>query len=93
MDRDNLEMFFTVYSTGVFFPIKNATQLVQETNASVTTVVGSAVLAATVGSGLNFTGLEDTVRIMLQLNELGVSGRKVLFFLSKFNATNGWKLP
>ena len=57
----------------MLFPITNATQLVQRTNASITTVVGSPVLAATVGPGLNFSGLVEPVRISLRLNELEVS--------------------
>ena len=57
----------------MFFPIRNATELVERTNTSVTTVVGSPVLAATVGPGLNFSGLVDPVMISLRLNDLGVS--------------------
>ena len=57
----------------MLFPITNATKLVQRTNASVTTVVGSPVLAVSVGPGLNFSGLVEPVRIKLQLNELEVS--------------------
>ena len=66
-----LEYFFAVYETGVFFPITNATELIERTNTTVTTVVGSPVLAATVGPGLNFSELEESVRILLWLNEQG----------------------
>ena len=38
-------------------------------NSSITTVVGSPVLAATVGPGLDFVGLAEPVRILLRLNE------------------------
>ena len=55
----------------MFFPITNATELVERTNTTVTTVVDSPVLAATVGPGLNFSGLEEPVRIILRLNEQG----------------------
>ena len=72
-NQDSVAMFFAVYDTGVLFPITNATELVQRTNASVTTVVGSPVLAATVGPGLNFSVLMEPVRISLRLNELEVS--------------------
>jgi len=51
----------------VLFPIAN------DTDASITTVVGSPVLAATVGPGLSFSGLEEPVRIMLRKNDLEVS--------------------
>ena len=57
----------------MFFPITNATELVERTNTSVTTVTGSPVLAVTVGRGLNFDGLVEPVRILLRLNDLGVS--------------------
>ena len=59
--------------SGALFPIKNATEILRETNASVTTVVGSQVLAVTVGPGLNFNGLVDPVRILLWLKDLEVS--------------------
>lgn len=72
-DRNTVGIFFAVYDVGVLFPIMNATQINQETNASVTAVVGSPILAATVGPGLNFSGLEEPVSIFLRLNDLGVS--------------------
>ena len=68
--RDDLGIFFAVYNIGVLFPIANDTQMHQDTDASVTTVVGSPVLVATVGPGLNFTGLEEPVRILLRMNEV-----------------------
>ena len=68
-DRDAVGIFFAVYDAGVLFPITNDTQRNQETNSSITSVVGSPVLAATVGPGLNFTGLVEPVRILLRLNE------------------------
>ena len=72
-NQSSVAIFFAVYDTGVLFPITNATELVHRTNASITTVVGSPVFAATVGPGLNFSGLVEPVRISLQLNELEVS--------------------
>ena len=74
---DNIGNFFAVYDTGALFPIRNTTKINQETNASVTTVVGSPVLTATVGPRLNFSGLDEPVRILLRLNELEVSNREV----------------
>lgn len=45
-------------------------------NSLVTTVIGSPVLAATVVPMLNFSGLAESVRILLPLNEeLEVSSR------------------
>ena len=67
-----------LFTTRVFFPITNDTQRDQETNSSITTVVGSPVLAATVGSELSSIGMAEPVRILLQLNEeLEVRGQKV----------------
>ena len=77
-NRTNVGIFFNVYDTGVLFPIP------KETNASTTTVVGSPVLAATVGSGLNFNGLAEPVTIMLRLNQLGVSDKNVVLCLIFF---------
>jgi len=47
----------------------NNTQPIPETNSSIRTVVGSPVLAATVGPGLNFVELPEPVRVLLRLNE------------------------
>ena len=69
-------IFYTVYETGNLFPIRNATE---GTNASVKTVVGSPVLAVTVGPRLNFSNLTEPVTILLRLNELEVSERNVCF--------------
>ena len=72
VDRMSVGVVFTVYDSGVLFPITNATEQVPGTNASNTTVVGSQVLGVTVGSGLNFSNLTEPVRILLRLNELEV---------------------
>ena len=71
--NNNVGIFYAVYDTGALFPITNATEIIQETNASVTTVVRSPVLAVTVGSRLNFVNLVDPVRILLRLKDLEVS--------------------
>ena len=70
-------MFFVVYDTGALFPITNATEQVQGTNASITTVVGSPVLSATVGSGQNLSNLTEPVRVLLRLHELEVGNQDV----------------
>ena len=75
-DGTNIGMFFAVYDTAVLFPITNATEIIQGTNTSVTTVLGSPVLAATIGVGLNFSGLKEPVTILLQLNEMDVSDKE-----------------
>ena len=82
-------MVFAVYNTGALFPITNATQQVQGRNASITTVVGSPVLAVTVGSGLNFTNLAEPVRILLRLIEMEVRDRDACVF--NFSACFDWQ--
>ena len=89
-DNISVGMFFAVYDTGALFPITNATEINQETNSSSTTVVGSPVLAATVGSGLDFNGLAESVTIMLRLNQLGVSDKNVGGFLPHFFVWSLW---
>ena len=64
-DLNRIGSFFAVYNSGALFPITNAT------------VVDTPVLAATVGSRLNFSNLTDPVRVLLRLNELEVSGKCV----------------
>ena len=68
--HDNIGSFYAVYNTAVLFPIARTDQ---EMNTSVTTVVGSPVLAATIGLRQNFSELTEPVRILLRLNNLGVS--------------------
>ena len=83
-NRTNIGIFFNVYDTGVLFPIT------KEMNASIKTVIGSPVLAATVGSGLDFNGLAEPVTIMLRLNQLGVSDKNVGGFLPHFFVWSLW---
>ena len=65
-------LFFVVYSTGELFPITDNVQIVPGTNETITTIVGSPVLGATVGPGLSFSNLAEPVSILLRLNELEV---------------------
>ena len=67
-NHGKLGIYFNVYNSGVLFPVKNETQSLGS-NSSVTTVIGSPVLAATVGPMLSFSGLAEPVRILLRLNE------------------------
>jgi len=79
-DRVVVGLFFAVYNTGVLFPIENDMETIAERNSSIRTVVGSPVLAATVGPGLNFVELAEPVRVLLRLNEkvdLEVGGMKM----------------
>ena len=70
--RTEVGLFFAVYSTGELFPITDNVQIVPGTNETITTIVGSPVLGATVGPGLSFSNLAEPVRILLRLNELEV---------------------
>ena len=76
-NRTSVGIVFVVYDTGALFPITNATEQVQGTNASITTVVGSPVLSATVGPGQNFSNLTEPVRVLLRLHELEVGNQDV----------------
>ena len=75
--HDNVGSFYAVYNTGVLFPIAKPPQIDQGMNTSVTTVVGSPVFAVTVGLRQSFSELTEPVRILLRLNDLGVSDRNV----------------
>ena len=74
-NHGNIGSFYAVYNTGVLFPIAKAARTDQEMNTSVITVVGSPVLAVTIGLRQSFSGLTEPVRILLRLNDLGVSDR------------------
>jgi len=79
-DHIDVGILFAVYNTGVLFPIENDMETIAERNSSIRTVVGSPVLAATVGPGLNFVELAEPVRVLLRLNEevdLEVGGMKM----------------
>ena len=76
-NRTSVGIVFVVYDTGALFPITNATEQVQGTNASITTVVGSPVLSATVWSEQNFSNLTEPVRVLLRLYELKVGNQDV----------------
>ena len=70
--RDEVGLFFALYSTAELFPITNDVQRVSGTNETITTIVASPVLGATVGPGLSFNDLAEPVRILLRLNEVEV---------------------
>ena len=74
-NRTSVGMVFVVYDSGALFPITNATEQVQGTNASITTIVGAPILSATVGSKQNFSNLTEPVRVLLRLHELEVGNQ------------------
>ena len=73
-DRSNIGVFFALYESSSLFPVTEDTNSL--TSSSPTrNVVGSQVLAATVGSGINFQNLSEAVTIAfrLQVPRVGVS--------------------
>ena len=65
-ERDNVGIFFALYDTPILFPIDRGNSIIN-TDGSIQTKVGSRVLAATVGPGLNFQNLDDPVIVVLRL--------------------------
>ena len=61
--REDVGIFFALYNTSTLFPVSGGINR----NALRRREVGSRVLAATVGPGLNFPNLEDNVTIVLRL--------------------------
>ena len=61
-DRLNVGVFFAFYETSTLFSVDRPTLPRQ-------TVVGSRVLAATVGPSINFQDLDEPVTIVLRLQD------------------------
>ena len=74
-DRTNVGVFFALYNTSVLFPYRGSDT---SSNTDIQTEVGSRVLAATVGPGINFQNLQDPVIIVLRLNIMEGRVRKNL---------------
>ncbi len=68
-DREDVGIFFALYNSSTLFPVDGG----RNRNASRRTEVGSRVLAATVGPGLDFPNLVDNVTIVLRLVTTEVS--------------------
>ena len=64
-DRTNVGVFFALYDTPTLFPVDGGSNI--NSDATRQTEVGSRVLAATVGPGINFQNLDDPVVIVLRL--------------------------
>ena len=64
-DRDNVGVFFALYETVTLFPVGG--ELIDRTSLPRYNAVGSDILAATVGPGINFQNLDDPVAIVLRL--------------------------
>ena len=63
-NRSNIGLFFAFYESSSLFPIGKETD---SPGSPIRNVVGSQVLAATVGSGINFQNLSETVTIVFRL--------------------------
>ena len=64
-DRTNVGVFFALYDTPILFPVDGGSNINSDTPRK--TEVGSRVLAATVGPGLDFPILDDPVIVVLRL--------------------------
>ena len=63
-DRPNVGILFAFYESSSLFSIAGETN---SSDSPIRTVVGSQVLAATVGSGINFQNLNEAVMIIFRL--------------------------
>ena len=63
-DRLDVGIFFAFYETPILFPVARQGG---ESSLPRQTVVGSNIVAATVGPGLNFQNLDEPVTILLRL--------------------------
>ena len=61
-DRDTIGVFVALYDTPVLFPVGG-----ESNSSSKRRIVGSQILAATVGPGFNFQNLIEPVTILLRL--------------------------
>ena len=64
-DREDVGIFFALYETPVLFPVNRRRDF--DDNARRQTAVGTNILAATVGPGLDFPKLSDNVTVVFRL--------------------------
>ena len=79
-DRTNVGIFFALYDTPTLFPVEGGRFLNVMEPAE--RVVGSHVLAATVGPGINFENLQDPVTIVLRVQRIDGTVRYLHYILS-----------
>ena len=65
-DRPNVGVFFALYDVSTLFPVNQDAPVNRDTRTPVQTEVGSRVIAATVGPGINFQNLNEPVTIVLR---------------------------
>lgn len=65
-DREDVGIFFALYDSPILFPVDTRGSMF-DSNPARQTQVGSYVLAATVGPGLDFPKLADNVTVVFRL--------------------------
>ena len=81
-DRTNVGIFFALYDTPTLFPVDGGRFL--NVMERVERAVGSRVLAATVGPGINFENLQDPVTIVLRVQPVEGMVRYVHYILCQW---------
>ena len=64
-NRTNIGLFFALYSRSTLFPIRDMITIGRESGRR--TIVGSSIIGATVGPGLSFSNLLQSVEISLAI--------------------------
>ena len=72
-DREDVGMFFALYNASTLLPVNGG----RNRNAPRRRGVGSHILAAIVGPGLNFSNLVEDVTIVLELDTTEVYNMKM----------------
>ena len=65
VDRDNVGLFFALHKASTLFPVHG--DFSDTLSSPRRTSVGSHILAATVGPGINFQSLDEPITILLRL--------------------------
>ena len=68
-DDDDVGIFFALYDNSTLFPVDGGSNVSNDIDIPMRTEVGSHVLAATVGPGLDFPDLTDNIIIVFRLVE------------------------
>ena len=84
-NRTNIGIFFAFYESSSLFPVHGGTVNISDLPRM--TIVGSQVLAATVGSGINFQNLSEAVTLIFRLRipDGSVSRFLILIILNWFS--------
>jgi len=71
LSTDSIGIFFTLYTEATLLPVREAVSA--DNASSLRTGVGSPIVAATVGAGLDFQDLNPPVLVNLTLNDFNGS--------------------